>query len=167
MSAAPRSGSRTTAIAGLLWLVAARAAPGPAAVQPEILHEPIGCVVAGELPLIEALIGPADSIMDARVYFKVGSRITRYFVEMQQREGKFVGTLPKPTLGDKTVRYSVRAWAIGRIESRTDETVARVVRDEAECPAGTRAAARESAGRAIVFNAATGKSATWPVPKGH
>jgi hypothetical protein len=51
-------------------------APGAPATSTEIVHDPIGCLVAGQFPLIDAQINPAASVARARAYFKAaGSRI--------------------------------------------------------------------------------------------
>lgn len=149
--------ARLFALVGLLT-------SAPAMAQTQILHEPIGCMVAGQFPLVEAMLQPAASVTRARVYFKSKSRSARYFVEMQQQDGRLVGKLPKPKLEDAALRYSVRAsTSLG--ESQTREIEARIASDESECPAGSLVATIGPPGAVTVFDAVTGAVAKWPTFK--
>jgi hypothetical protein len=137
--------------------------PVPAAQQPasgpqtsgNITHEPVGCLVAGQFPLIEATIEPAASVARARVYFKSALGSAYYFVEMTLQDGKFVGKLPKPKLEASPITYYVQATTTEFGESQTAEVQAQVVADESECPEGLKVAPIGPAGAVTVFSATT------------
>jgi len=104
-----------------------------------IVYEPVGCMVAGQFPLIDAVIEPAASVTRARVYFKPAFGLS-YFVEMTLQDGKFVGKLPKPTLEASPIIYYILAITTGDVESQTWEVEARVVSHASQCPEGVRVA---------------------------
>jgi hypothetical protein len=120
-----------------------------------ITHEPVGCLVAGQFPLIEATIEPAASVARARVYFKSALGSAYYFVEMTLQDGKFVGKLPKPKLEASPITYYVQATTTEFGESQTQEIAAQVVADESECPEGLKVAPIGPAGAVTVFSATT------------
>ena len=83
--------------------------PGPSGSTTEIQHDPIGCLVAGQFPLVDANINPAGSVARARVYFKAAGSDNWYYVEMTPAEAGFVGKLPRPKLEASPITYYVQA----------------------------------------------------------
>ena len=120
-----------------------------------ITHEPVGCLIAGQFPLIEATIEPSASVARARVYFKSALGSAYYFVEMTLVDGKFVGKLPKPKVEASPITYYVQATTTEFGESQTPEISAQVVADESECPQGLKVAPIGPAGAVTVFSAST------------
>jgi hypothetical protein len=120
-----------------------------------ITHDPIGCLIAGQFPLIEATIEPAASVARARVYFKSALGSAYYFVEMTLVEGKFVGKLPKPKVEASPITYYIQATTTEFGESQTLEISAQVVADESECPEGLKVAPIGPPGAVTVFSAST------------
>jgi hypothetical protein len=138
----------------------AQTPPQPGAQGSGIQHEPIGCLVAGQFPLIDAVIEPASSVARARVYFKSSLGTAYYFVEMTLSEGKFLGKLPKPKAAEGTtpitITYYIQATTTEFGESQTPEIEAIVVADASECPEGKRVAPIGPPGAVTVFSSATG-----------
>jgi hypothetical protein len=121
-----------------------------------ITFEPVGCMVAGQFPLIEATIQPAASVARARVYFKSALSPAFYYVEMVQgADGKFVGKLPKPKLEASPITWYIMSIMTEGTESQSGETQSVVVADESECPEGLKVAPIGPAGAVTVFSAAT------------
>jgi hypothetical protein len=121
-----------------------------------ITFEPVGCMVAGQFPLIEATIQPAASVARARVYFKSALSPAFYYVEMVQgADGKFVGKLPKPKLEASPITWYIMSIMTEGSESQTGETQSVVVADESECPEGLKVAPIGPPGAVTVFSAAT------------
>lgn len=131
--------------------------PAPAVAGPEtfgnITHEKVSCLVAGQFPLIEAVIEPAASVARARVYFKSALGTDYYFVEMTLQDGKFVGKLPKPKLEASPITYYIQATTTEFGESQTPEIETTVVADESECEG--KVAPIGPAGAVTVFSAST------------
>jgi hypothetical protein len=158
--------------------------PPPAGPQTagNITFEPVGCMVAGQFPLIDATIEPAASVARARVYFKSALGPAFYYVEMTQAAAgtaelrgpalastslnstlaaamqppagtrKFVGKLPKPKLEASPITYYIMAIMTDGTESQTAEVQAQVVADESECPEGLRVAPIGGPGAVTVFS---------------
>jgi hypothetical protein len=120
-----------------------------------ITHDPVGCLIAGQFPLIEATIEPSASVARARVYFKSALGSAYYFVEMTLVDGKFVGKLPKPKVEASPITYYIQATTTEFGESQTPEISAQVVADESECPQGLKVAPIGPAGAVTVFSAST------------
>ena len=137
-------------------------APGAPATSTEIKHDPIGCFVAGQFPLIDAAIEPAGSVARARVYFKAAGSDTWYYVEMTPAEAGFLGKLPRPKLEASPISYYVQATTTEFGENRTPEIPAIVVAEAKDCPSDKKVAAIGPPGEVTVFSAATG-SAIAPV----
>jgi len=130
-------------------------APG-AANTTNIRHDPIGCFVAGQFPLIDANIEPAGSVARARVYFKAVGSENWYYVEMTPAEAGFVGKLPRPNLEASPITYYVQAATTDFGENRTPEIEAIVVAEAKDCPNDKKVAAIGPPGEVTVFSAATG-----------
>jgi hypothetical protein len=122
-----------------------------------IQHDPIGCFVAGQFPLIDAQITPAGSVARARVYFKAAQGGDNwYYVEMTPAEAGFLGKLPRPKIEASPIRYYVQATTTEFGEGRTAENEAIVVLEAKDCPSDKKVAAIGPPGEVTVFSAATG-----------
>ena len=130
--------------------------PGAPATSTEIHHDPIGCFVAGQFPLIDAGIEPAGSVARARVYFKAAGSDNWYYVEMTPAEAGFIGKLPRPKLEASPIGYYVQATTTEFGENRTPENQAIVVLEAKDCPSDKKVAAIGPPGEVTVFSAATG-----------
>jgi outer membrane biosynthesis protein TonB len=101
-----------------------------------IQHEPVGCLVAGEFPMLDAVIQPAASVGRARLYFK--SALSEfYYSEMQPLpgvEGGFRGFMPKPTEAASPITYYIESVTTQFGETKTPEYTAIVVSVKEECP---------------------------------
>ncbi len=130
-----------------------------------ITHEPIGCLVAGQFPEIDASIENAANVARARVYFKSALGDAYYFVEMVLEDGTviFKGKLPKPKVEASPITYYIQVVTTDFGENQTPEIAALVVADESECPEGVRVAPIGPPGAVTVFSAATASIA---VPAG-
>jgi hypothetical protein len=116
------------------------AAPDLASAQAiAIGHEPVGCVVAGAFPKLEARLDPAGSVARARVYFR-GSGEHWYSVDMKADQGRFSAALPKPQTTLKQISYYVEALGRDFLSSRTANYTAEVVPGQEAC-AGKQVAA--------------------------
>jgi hypothetical protein len=130
--------------------------PGGPVTSTEIRHDAIGCVVAGQFPLVDAQIEPAGSVARARVYFKAAHSDVWYYVEMTPAEAGFVGKLPRPKLEASPISYYVQATTTEFGENRTPELAAIVVAEAKDCPSDKKVAAIGPPGEVTVFSAATG-----------
>jgi hypothetical protein len=130
--------------------------PGTPATSTEIHHDPIGCFVAGQFPLIDAGIEPAGSVARARVYFKAAGSENWYYVEMTPAEAGFIGKLPRPKLEASPITYYVQATTTEFGENRTPENDAIVVLEAKDCPGDKKVAGIGPPGEVTVFSAATG-----------
>jgi len=126
------------------------------------VHDPIGCLVAGQFPLIDAQINPAASVARARAYFKAAGSEDWYYVEMTPAEAGFVGKLPRPKVEASPITYYVQATTTEFGENKTAEIEAIVVAEAKDCPSDKKVAAIGPPGEVTVFSAATG-SAIAPV----
>jgi hypothetical protein len=132
--------------------------PAPeAAAATTIQHEPIGCFIAGQFPLVDAGIQPAASVARARVYFKSALSNDWFFVEMTTQEGQFFGKLPRPRVEASPITYYIQATTTEFGEAQTGEIQGNVVADARECP-DKKIAAIGPPGPVQVFSAATGAS---------
>jgi len=130
-------------------VVPASAAPASIGIS----HEPVGCLIAGEFPLIEAaIVRPAD--VEGRVFFKSNLGDDYYFIRMTRVDGRLVGKLPKPKLEASPISYYI---AVSPTESsRTPEYSAVVVNTPAACQAGRRVARIGPKGAVTVFSTVGG-----------
>jgi hypothetical protein len=124
-----------------------------------ITHEAIGCFVAGEFPLVDAIFTPPESVARARVYFKSGLSDEWYFVEMAPEPPGFAGKLPRPRLEASPITYYVQATSTDFNDAQTPELTGIVVEKASDCP-DRKVAAIGPPGNVQVFSAATGLSVT-------
>ena len=129
---------------------AAPAGPVPLAVA----HSPVGCMVAGTNPQIDAGISPDEQVQAGRVYFHSALGDAFYYVEMAPEAGRYVGVLPKPRPDAGPITYYVEGVGRDYSQSQTPEQRAVVVERPEDCGDRTIAAARRSARRSI--HSATG-----------
>ena len=92
-----------------------------------INFEPVTCFVAGEFPLLDANIVPAESVARGRVYFRAAQGASFYYVEMTQETGTFFGKLPRPRIEASPITYYLQATTTEFEESQTPEIEAVVV----------------------------------------
>jgi hypothetical protein len=101
-----------------------------------IEHKPVGCIVAGKYPKMNACFTPSTKLARARVYFRPEEGPANwYYVEMKTDQPCFAGVLPKPkkSLIGKKVLYYVDAFDQQFTENRTPDNPADVVANEREC----------------------------------
>jgi hypothetical protein len=99
-------------------------------------HKPVGCIVAGSYPRLNACFAPVSRLARARVYFRVADATPEwYYVEMKSDAPCFAGILPKPKkqLVGRKVQYYLDAFDRAFAEARTDETEALVVASKSDC----------------------------------
>lgn len=137
------------------------AASSVAAADLTVDHPGIACVVAGKHPIIAARLAPEEQVARARVYFRGGGQSRWYFVDMAVADGRFRGTLPKPTMKLKTIEYYVDGLGRSMAEARSANHEPRVVPDEASCR-GEAALLLADQARVVVGGAPQGA----PVPEG-
>jgi hypothetical protein len=137
----------------LTWGVAFLTA-GPARAQgPEIAHDPIGCVIAGQFPKMTACFRPLGNVARGRVYFKPEGTPAWYYVEMKADAPCYGGVLPKPSkaLIDKKILYYVQVVDKAFAEAQTTEFNPTVVASEADCKSKLPVAPISRTGPAGVF----------------
>jgi hypothetical protein len=135
------------------------AAPSPEApptIGARIDHEPVGCFVAGEFPLLDAKIAPVDGVARARAYFKGARGADYFYVEGAATEGLFIWKLPRPTIAASPITYYILAATTELDESRTPEIQAIVVNQASECPQDRKLAAIGPPGEVTIYSASTG-----------
>ena len=119
----------------IVTLALALAPAGAAAQGPAIEHQAVKCLVVGQYGRLPACLAPAESVAQARAYFRPEGVPTWHFVKLKRVEACFEGVLPKPTkvLVGRNVEYYLegadRAFAVGR----TAQYAARVVNRAEEC----------------------------------
>jgi len=121
-----------------------------------INHQEIGCIIAGQYPLFDAVIEPMQSVVRARVYFKAARTEDYFYVEMTPDVGRFIGKLPRPRLEASPIIYYIQATTAELGDTQTPEIPVLVVEDESQCPKDKRVAAIGPPGPVQVFSAATG-----------
>jgi hypothetical protein len=142
---------------------AAQSAPGQAPSGPvttegkgaAITYEPVTCFVAGEFPLLDASIAPAENVARSRVYFRAAQGSTFYYIEMTQESGTFFGKLPRPRVEASPITYYLQATTTEFEESQTPEIEAVVVAKKEDC-GDRKVAVFGPPGEVVVFSAATG-----------
>ena len=105
----------------------------PAQVPVSVAHSPVGCMVAGTNPQIDAGISPDDQVQAGRVYFKSALGDAFYYVEMVLADGRYVGVLPKPRLDAGPITYYVEGVSRTYAQSQTPEARATVVDKPEDC----------------------------------
>jgi hypothetical protein len=151
-----------TSLAAAIELVSASPvqAPEGARANLSIDHTPVGCLVAGEHPLIDASFSPAAEAAKARVFFRSALASGYFFVEMAAEGQAYQGRLPRPKVEASPIQYYVAVYDAAGAQAKTPVYSATVVRDKAECPEGARVAAMGGSGGVQVFSAATGAAIT-------
>ena len=113
--------------------------PVPLAAQTlGIDHRPVGCMVAGKYPRLNACFAPTSQVARARLYFRASASGSNwYYVEMKSDSPCHAGVLPRPKreLIGQDVEYYVEASDRGFASARTEEYRSRVVEKAAECDA--------------------------------
>jgi hypothetical protein len=130
--------------------------PGAPVTSTTIHHDPKGCMVAGQFPLIDAQIEPAASVARARVYFKAAQTDVWYYVEMTPAENGFVGKLPRPKLEASPISYRIESTTTDYGPGQTEDIQSIVVAEAKDCPSDKKVAAIGPPGEVTVFSAATG-----------
>ena len=124
--------------AGCLLLSCALARPTTAQIAPRILHDGVGCIVAGQHAVIEALVEPSDDLATVKVYFRAEIYPAFFYVEAAPSEGRYQAVLPRPTQDVSVVVYYLEAVDRAFNSFRTEEFRPRVVRDPADCDEDSR-----------------------------
>jgi hypothetical protein len=103
---------------------------------PAIDHKPVGCIVAGNFPKLNACFSPASTVARARVYFK-GTAPTAgphwYWVEFKSDSPCFVAILPKPMKNMTGMSYYVEVADKQFREARNADQAVKVVPDAGGC----------------------------------
>src|SRR5512139_2708732 len=105
------------------------AGPAPLAVA----HTPVGCMVAGTNPQLDAGIGPEGQVQAGRVYFHSALGDSFYYVEMMPEAGRYVGVLPKPRPDAGPITYYVEGVGRDFAQAQTPEARAAVVEKPEDC----------------------------------
>jgi hypothetical protein len=119
-------------------------------------HEPVGCMVANQFPLIDAGVEPLTRVARVRVYFKSARSPIWYFVDTTFVEGRFLAKLPRPQVKSSPVTYYVQAFSTTLGNKQTPEHSAVVVPEGTDCAMGVKIAPFGQPGAVTVFSAATG-----------
>ena len=127
-----------------------------------IQHDEIRCMLAGEFPIMDAGVEPAEAVVRARVYFRSSLSDEWYFVEMNQEDLIFRGWLPRPQIPASPITYYIQVTTTDFGESRTGEVAARIVEFEDECEDDPMAAYGTPPADLTVFSASTGAAAGIP-----
>ena len=128
----------------------------PAVPNVVIDHQPVDCVLAGQPPALNACFAPAEEIVRARVYYRLGEAAWQ-FVPLVPEGSCFGAVLPRPTRTDGTLRYYLEAVDLASQSTRSSEYRALVVQDQNAC-AGTLAAVKPGTQQV----ASAGKKKTLP-----
>jgi len=103
---------------------------------PAIDHQPIGCIVAGQFPKLNACFNPATDVARGRVYFKATEPKASphvYWVEFKPDAPCFSAILPKPTKAITQMMYYVEVSDKKFQESRTGDRLVKIVADKGGC----------------------------------
>lgn len=121
-----------------------------------INHDPVGCFVAGEFPLLDADIQPSDKVARTRVYFKSALGDAYYYVEASIGEGgKTFAKLPRPKVEASPITYYWQSTFTDFGEVTGQEIPALVVEKASDC-GDKKVAAFGPPGPVQVFSASTG-----------
>ena len=129
----------------------------------EIVHEPVGCMLAGKYPLIHIDIRPAEMVARLRLHFRGRSDDWQY-VEMIPDETGFVGMLPPPKTG--SFAYRVEVWLSDGRQGRTGDIPVVVVKRAKQCPANAVLANLGARREVTVFDEDGKAIAPIPIPPG-
>jgi len=103
--------------------------PAPLAVA----HSPVGCMVAGTNPQIDAGLSPDGQVQAGRVYFHSALGDAFYYVEMMPEAGRYVGVLPKPRPDAGPITYYVEGVGRDYTQAQSPEARALVVEKPEDC----------------------------------
>ncbi len=121
-------------VAGPIATARAQDAPAPAGPTTlAVAHAPVGCMVAGTNPQLDAGITPEGQVQAGRVYFHSALGQSFYYVEMMPEAGRYVGVLPKPRLDAGPITYYVEGVGRDYTQSQTPEARAIVVEKPEDC----------------------------------
>jgi PKD repeat protein len=105
----------------------------PAQIAPRILHEGLGCIVAGQHAVVDALVEPPDDLVTVKVYFRAEIYPAFFYVEAVPNGDRHQAILPRPTRDVASVVYYLEAVDSAFNSFRTEEFQPRVVQDAADC----------------------------------
>jgi hypothetical protein len=129
----------------------ALAVAAPATAQDlQILHDGVGCVVAGQYPRFDARFEPPASVGRARIHFRSPGSPVWYYVDMAPSGDVYVGVLPKPQPSLKRFAYYVEVAGTSLQTSRTRDYEPVVVGGALECDPKAALAQISSVGPAVV-----------------
>jgi hypothetical protein len=124
--------------AGWLLLSCALARPATAQIAPRILHDGLGCIVAGQHAVIEARVEPTEDLVTVKVYFRAEIYPAFFYVEAAPSGGGYQAVLPRPTRDVAAIVYYLEAVDRSFNSLRTEEFRPRVVRDPGDCDEDSR-----------------------------
>jgi hypothetical protein len=112
---------------------------------PVIQHDPIGCIVAGEFPRLDACFTPVDNVTRPRAYFKSETGTAWYWVDFKQNTAPvapaagvtpdrcYSAILPKPTRKITGLIYYLEVSNPQFEQARLDDKHVRVVPEKGGC----------------------------------
>jgi hypothetical protein len=98
-----------------------------------IYHNAVGCVVAGQFPILDARLAPPEAVGRAVVFFRPTGGERWYSVVMENQGGPFRGVLPKPLKTLKSLDYYLEVTDQRHATSRTADQTADVVSGPGAC----------------------------------
>jgi hypothetical protein len=118
----------------VILLVASPLAPAAQNIQPlSLVHSPVGCMIAGTNPQLEAALTPAERVQAGRAYFRSALGDSFYYVEMTPAGDRYVGVLPRPRLDAGPIVYYIEGVAYDYAQSQSSEQRAVVVEKAEDC----------------------------------
>ena len=105
----------------------------PAPTPLSVTASPVGCIVAGTNPQVDAGIAPDDQVQMGRVYFKSALGDAFFYVVMAPQAGRYVGVLPKPRPDAGPITIYVEGVARDYAQSQSPEERAIVVEKREDC----------------------------------
>ena len=96
-------------------------------------HEGLKCVRSDEHVVLQATITSSEELIAVTAYFRSDLYDEYYYVKMQETEGTYRGTLPKPNPETGTIHYYILAMDSPFNSVRTKEHAPKVVLDEDNC----------------------------------
>jgi hypothetical protein len=126
------------ALAVLLVSLSAALSSPAFAEAPAIDHDPVGCIVAGQYPKLDACFTPFENLASARVYFKAVNGPSWYWVAFARNQAPkphacYSAILPKPTRKIEGMLYYVEAADKQFEVGRDPEHAVRIVKKKEEC----------------------------------
>jgi len=105
----------------------------PAPMPLSVTASPVGCIVAGTNPQVDAGITPDDQVQMGRVYFKSALGDAFFYVEMAPQAGRYVGVLPKPRPDAGPITIYVEGVGRDYAQTQSPEERAIVVEKREDC----------------------------------